>query len=111
MDTQTLLETYSTLGATGFCVVFLGYMLVNLIRSQREQSDDLEEIKTSISKQETELTSTYQICVKLIDSINAFKQSTNDKMDRRHESLMKEVDDLSDKISYMSGRLNGGSKH
>ena len=71
------------------CVVFLGYMLVNLIRSQREQSDDLEEIKTSISKQETELTSTYQICVKLIDSVNGFKQSTNDKMDRRHESLMK----------------------
>ncbi|BCV06557.1 MAG: hypothetical protein CM15mV137_130 [uncultured marine virus] len=32
-------------------------------------------------------------------------------MDRRHEAMMKEVDDLSDKISYMSGRINGGSKH
>jgi hypothetical protein len=35
----------------------------------------------------------------------------HDKMDRRHEALMKDVDDLSDKISYMSGRLNGGGKH
>ena len=46
-----------------------------------------------------------------IDSINGFKGSINDKMDRRHEALMKDVDDLSDKISYMSGRLNGGGKH
>ena len=50
------------------------------------------------------------ICVKLIDSVNGFKGNVNDKLDRRHEALMKEVDDLSDKISYMSGRINGG-KH
>ena len=51
-----------------------------------------------------------ELGVKLIDSINGFKVNVNDKLDRRHESLMKEVDDLSDKISYMSGRINGG-KH
>ena len=60
---------------------------------------------------QTEINSCYSISVKLIDSINQFKTSSNDKMDRRHESLMKEVDDLSDKISYMSGRLNGSSKN
>jgi hypothetical protein len=32
-------------------------------------------------------------------------------MDRRHEAMLKEVDDLSDKVSYMSGRLNGHGKH
>ena len=77
----------------------------------KDQSEDLDVIKQDISKMQTEINSVYSISVKLIDSINGFKGSINDKMDRRHEALMKDVDDLSDKISYMSGRINGGSKH
>jgi hypothetical protein len=56
---------------------------------------------------ETEINSTYSISIKLIDSINSFKNNMNDKLDRRHEAVMKEIDDMSDKISYMSGRING----
>ena len=52
MDTTTLIEAYGTLGATGFCVVFLGYMLINLIKSQKHQDQELETIRENISKME-----------------------------------------------------------
>ena len=105
-----MIELYGQLGAMGIMTLGFLYLLNNLVVSQKDQSEDLDDIKKDISKMQTEINSCYSISVKLIDSVNSFKTSTNDKMDRRHESLMKEVDDLSDKISYMSGRLNGSGK-
>ena len=107
MDIAQMIELYGQLGAMGIMTLGFLYLLNNLVVSQKDQSEDLDDIKKDISKMQTEINSCYSISVKLIDSVNSFKTSTNDKMDRRHESLMKEVDDLSDKISYMSGRLNG----
>ncbi len=106
-----MIELYGQLGAMGIMTLGFLYLLNNLVVSQKDQSEDLDDIKKDISKMQTEINSCYSISVKLIDSVNSFKTSTNDKMDRRHESLMKEVDDLSDKISYMSGRLNGSGKN
>tara|TARA_R100001163_G_scaffold40763_1_gene30878 strand:- start:12704 stop:13039 length:336 start_codon:yes stop_codon:yes gene_type:complete len=111
MDIAQMIELYGQLGAMGIMTLGFLYLLNNLVVSQKDQSEDLDVIKQDISKMQTEINSCYSISVKLIDSINQFKTSSNDKMDRRHESLMKEVDDLSDKISYMSGRLNGSSKN
>ena len=110
MDIAQMIELYGQLGAMGIMTLGFLYLLNNLVVSKKDQSEDLDDIKKDISKMQTEINSCYTISVKLIDSVNAFKTSINDKMDRRHESLMKEVDDLSDKISYMSGRLNGSGK-
>lgn len=111
MGVAEIIELYGQLGAMGIMTIGFLFLLNNLVRSQKDQSEDLDVIKQDISKMQTEINSVYSICVKLIDSINGFKGSINDKMDRRHEAMMKELDDLSDKISYMSGRLNGGGKH
>ena len=111
MGVAEIIELYGQLGAMGIMTIGFLFLLNNLVRSQKDQSEDLDVIKQDISKMQTEINSVYSISVKLIDSINGFKGSINDKMDRRHEALMKDVDDLSDKISYMSGRINGGSKH
>lgn len=111
MGVAEIIELYGQLGAMGIMTIGFLFLLNNLVRSQKDQSEDLDVIKQDISKMQTEINSVYSISVKLIDSINGFKGSINDKMDRRHEALMKDVDDLSDKISYMSGRLNGGGKH
>jgi|TARA_R100001530_G_scaffold2271_1_gene3778 uncharacterized protein YoxC len=107
MDIAQAVELYGQLGATGVISCIFVFLIMNLIRSQRDQTDDLDKIKQSISKMETEINSTYSISIKLIDSINSFKNNMNDKLDRRHEAVMKEIDDMSDKISYMSGRING----
>ena len=111
MDTTTILEAYGELGVIGICMLLFGFMITNLIKENKSQTAHIDEIQQALSSMKSELSNTMNICVKLIDSVNGFKGSINDKLDRRHEALMKDVDDLSDKISYMSGRLNGGGKH
>jgi uncharacterized protein YoxC len=110
MDTSTLIEAYGELGVIGVCMLLFGFMITNLIRENKSQTTHIDEIQQDLSSMKSELSNTMNICVKLIDSVNGFKSDVNDKLDRRHENLMKEVDDLSDKISYLSGRINGG-KH
>ena len=110
MDTSTLIEAYGELGVIGVCMLLFGFMITNLIRENKSQTTHIDEIQQDLSSMKSELSNTMIICVKLIDSVNGFKSDVNDKLDRRHENLMKEVDDLSDKISYLSGRINGG-KH
>ena len=110
MDTTTLIEAYGELGVIGICMLLFGFMINSLIKENKSQTMHIDEIQQDLSKLSSEMSNTMSICVKLIDSVNAFKGNVNDKLDRRHEALMKEVDDLSDKISYMSGRINGG-KH
>ena len=110
MDTSTLIEAYGELGVIGVCMLLFGFMITNLIRENKSQTTHIDEIQQDLSAMKSELSNTMNICVKLIDSVNGFKVNVNDKLDRRHEAMMKEVDDLSDKISYLSGRINGG-KH
>ena len=110
MDTSTLIEAYGELGVIGVCMLLFGFMITNLIRENKSQTTHIDEIQQDLSSMKSELSNTMNICVKLIDSVNGFKSDVNDKLDRRHENLMKEVEDLSDKISYLSGRINGG-KH
>ena len=110
MDTTAMLEAYGELGVIGICMILFGFMITNLIKENKSQTTHIDEIQQDLSSMKSELNNTMNICVKLIDAVNVFKSSVNDKLDRRHEALMKEVDDLSDKISYLSGRINGG-KH
>jgi len=101
----------------GLLAVLLSLMINSLLKENRSQTEHIDEIQQDLSTMKSELNNTMNISVKLIDSINAFKVNINDKMDRRHEGIMtshqnllKEFDDVSDKISYLSGRINGG-KH
>ena len=117
MDTTALLEAYGELGVIGICMMLFGFMITNLIKENKTQTEHIDEIQQDLSTMKSELNNTMNISVKLIDSINAFKVNINDKMDRRHEGIMtshqkllKEFDYVSDKISYLSGRINGG-KH
>ena len=45
------------------------------------------------------------ICVKLIDRWNR----SDEARDRRHEDLMKEINDLSDDMNFIKGKINGRS--
>ena len=111
MDPNFLIESYGELGVIGICMLLFGFMITSLIKENKSQTMHIDEIQQDLSTMKSELNNTMSICVKLIDSVNGIKGNINDKMDRRHEALMKEVDDLSDKISYMSGRMNGRGNH
>jgi|TARA_R100001163_G_C4888839_1_gene82753 hypothetical protein len=111
MDTTAMLEAYGTLGATGVISLLFGFMITNLIKSQSAQNDSLDKISVDIAKSEGTTSNVESILLKLLDRIQRDGEQQSDERNRRHESVMKEIDDLSDKVSYLSGRINGGGKH
>jgi|TARA_R100000234_G_scaffold3488_1_gene2897 hypothetical protein len=111
MDTTAMLEAYGTLGATGVISLLFGFMITNLIKSQSAQNDSLDKISVDIAKAEGTTANVESILLKLLDRIQRDGEQQSDERNRRHESMMKEIDDLSDKVSYLSGRINGGGKH
>ena len=60
------------------------------------QSEDLEEIKQSISKMESEISNSMQINIKLVDRIN--------RSDEKREDFWR---NLSDDLAFLKGRING----
>ena len=110
MDTTAMLEAYGELGVIGICMLLFGFMIPNLIRSQATQNDSLDEISVNIAKSESTTENVEGILLKLLDRIQRESEQQNDERNRRHESVMKEIDDLSDKVSYLSGRINGSGR-
>ncbi len=94
-----LAELYLQLGSAGFIALMFGFVLYNLIQENKAQSEDLEEIKQSIHKMEAVQDSAMQINVKLIDRLNS--------SDKDRERFWRE---LSDELSFIRGRINGGAK-
>ena len=103
-------ELYIQLGSAGMICVLFGYLLMNLVNSQKDQTEDLESIRADLSKMSAELSNTQSISIKLIDSVNAFKETMNDKIDRKFDRQDENLEDLSKSIAYLQGKNNGGSK-
>ena len=62
------IEIYGQLGAAGvICVVFL-YLIVNLISSQKDQTEDIDDIRQHQAKMETKVNNVESIIIKLIDN-------------------------------------------
>lgn len=48
----------------------------------------------------------YSIVVKLIDRFN----KSDDTADRRHEKILDQLNDVTDEINFLKGRINGGGR-
>ena len=80
------MEAYAEYGAMGVIVLlFIG--MIHFLRSTL--MDKLSEVE--------------DICIKLIDRWN----KSDDIRDRRHEDLIKEINDISDDLNFLKGRVNG----
>ena len=80
------MEEYAEYGAMGVIVLlFIG--MIHFLRSTL--MDKLSEVE--------------DICIKLIDRWN----KSDDIRDRRHEDLIKEINDISDDLNFLKGRANG----
>tara|TARA_R100000654_G_scaffold74593_2_gene109341 strand:+ start:1888 stop:2181 length:294 start_codon:yes stop_codon:yes gene_type:complete len=90
-------DLYLQLGSAGFIAVLFGFMIYNLIQSQKEQSDDLESIKQSISKIETQIANIQNISIKLVDRMN--------RGDEKREEFWREI---SDDLSFIKAKLTNG---
>ena len=99
-------STYMELGFAGFVAVLFGFMIINLIKSQNAQSEDLEKIKQDLTKLSTEMSNTQSISIKIVDRFNL-----TDRTSQSHrEAVVKELNELSQDIAEVKGsvsRING----
>tara|TARA_B100000959_G_scaffold222653_1_gene235759 strand:+ start:875 stop:1195 length:321 start_codon:yes stop_codon:yes gene_type:complete len=100
------IELYGQLGAAGvICVVFL-YLIVNLISSQRDQTEDIDDIRQHLAKCETKIDNMQSILLKMLDRWN----KVDDNSTRHREQIVQELNDLSDVMMEVKGsvsRING----
>tara|TARA_X000001382_G_C3080765_1_gene150470 strand:- start:313 stop:621 length:309 start_codon:yes stop_codon:yes gene_type:complete len=102
---MNLVDTYSTIGITGLVAILFGYMILNLMSSQKAQNEDLDGIRVHISKLETITKNLENILLKMLDRWNR-----SDETSQRHrEDIVRELNDVGDEIAYIKGRMNGKS--
>ena len=97
-----MIETYAEYGAIGVFVSLFVILIMNLIKSQKEQSKDLDDLRKSIAKSETKMSNVEGIVLKMLDRWNR-----SDETSQRHrEDIVKELNDVTDDLAYLKGRIN-----
>jgi len=96
------MKVYAEYGAIGVIVFLFIMMIVNLMKSQKLQNDDLDQIRQAIAKMESTIKNVESIVIKLIDRFNKSDENTaNHRID-----IVKELNDVTDLLSYLKGRIN-----
>jgi hypothetical protein len=98
-----MMEVYMEYGAIGIIVSLFVMMIMNLIKSQRVQNEDLDDIRVHISKISTTVGNVEGITIKLIERWN----KSDDISQRHREDIVKEMNDVTDDLAYLKGRING----
>ena len=78
-------------------------MIVNLMKSQKSQNEDLDQIRQAMSKAETKMSNVESIVLKMLDRWN----KSDDTSQRHREDVVKELNDVTDDLAYLKGRING----
>ena len=97
------MEVYMEYGAIGIIVSLFVMMIMNLIKSQKTQNEDLDSIRQNIAKMEETIENVEGITIKLIERWN----KSDDTSQRHREDIVKELNDVTDDLAYLKGRING----
>jgi hypothetical protein len=101
-----MMDVYMEYGAIGIIVSLFVMMIMNLIKSQKLQNEDLDDIRVHISKMESTMDNVEGIVIKLIERWNK-----SDEISQRHrEDIVKSMNDVTDDLSFLKGRINGGAR-
>ena len=100
-----MIETYAEYGAIGVIVSLFVLMIMNLIKSQKLQKEDLDLIRQANAKLETKMSNVESIILKMLDRWN----KSDDISQRHREDIVKELNDVTDDLAYLKGRINGKS--
>jgi uncharacterized protein YoxC len=98
-----MVEVYMEYGAIGIIVSLFVMMIMNLIKSQKLQNEDLDDMRVHISKIESTMQNVEGITIKLIERWN----KSDDTSQRHREDIVKELNDVTDDLAYLKGRING----
>ena len=103
MIDSKVFNLYAEYGAIGIIVVLFAMMIINLIKSQKMQNEDLDNIRQSIAKAETKMANVESVVLKMLDRWNR-----SDEISQRHrEDIVRELNDVTDDLAYLKGRING----
>ncbi len=97
---------YAEYGAMGVVVALFVYGYIKQGQRADEQADALEALKIENKGQSQHIENMESILLKLLDRWN----KSDETRDRRHEDMVKEVNDLSDVMMEVKGsvsRING----
>lgn len=94
---------YGEAGMIGVVGAMFVYLVVSMSKKSDGQAQTLEDLKIENRGQSETLENIQSMVIKLIERWNK-----SDEISLRHrEDVIREIGDLSEKISYISGRLNG----
>ena len=97
---------YGEAGMIGVVGVMFVYLVVSMSKKSDSQQKTLEDLKVENRGQSETLANMEGMIIKLIERWNK-----SDEISLRHrEDVIREISDLSEKISYVSGRINGSQK-
>ena len=97
---------YAEYGAIGVVVALFVYGYIKQGQRADEQADSLEALKVENKGQSQNIDNIESIVLKMLDRWN----KSDETRDRRHEDMVKEVNDLSDVMMEVKGsvsRING----
>ena len=98
-----MIEIFAEYGTIGVVVILFSYMVMNIIKSLKSQDDDLDSLRQSMAQMASEISNVQGISIKLIDRWN----KADDRADNRHEKVMEEINDVTDQLNFLKGRING----
>ena len=97
---------YAEAGMVGVVGAMFIYMVYQNARRSDKQAESIEELQVINKGQEETLENMERMIIKLIDRWN----KSDETRDRRHEDMIKEINDLSDVMMEVKGsvsRING----
>jgi len=94
---------YGEAGMIGVVGAMFVYLVVSMSKKSDAQAQTLEDLKIENRGQSETLENINGMVIKLIERWN----KSDDISLRHREDMIREMNDLSEKISYLSGRING----
>ena len=100
------MNVFAEYGAIGIIVSLFVMMIMNLIKSQRTQNNDLDDIRVHVTNIEGNIDNIEGIVLKMLDRWN----KSDDTAMRHREAVVSELNDVTDDLNFLKGRINGGSR-
>ena len=103
---QSFIELYAEYGAMGIVVALFVYGYIKQSKRADDQADALEALKVENKGQSNDISNIESNLLKLLDRWN----NSDSIRDRRHEEMVRELNDLSDVMMEVKGsvsRING----
>ena len=105
-EIMDFMAIYGEAGMIGVVGVMFVYLVVSMSKKSDSQQKTLEDLKVENRGQSETLANMESMIIKLIERWNK-----SDEISLRHrEDVIREISDLSEKVSYVSCRINGSQK-